>query len=35
MTKLELEKEIRDNFKRIIGKETNEEIEEFIKNNIG
>jgi len=35
MAKLELEKEIRDNFKRIIGKETNEEIEEFIKNNIG
>ena len=35
MPKLELEKEIRDTFKRIIGKETNEEIEEFIKNNIG
>ena len=35
MSALELEPEIKNIFKRLIGKETNEEIEEFIKNNLG
>ena len=32
---LELEEELRDKFKRIIGEDKNEKIEEYIKNNIG
>jgi len=35
LPKLELEEDIKQIFKRMIGKETNEEIEEFIKRNIG
>ena len=35
MCSLELEPGIKKVFKRLIGKETNEEIEEFIKNNLG
>ena len=35
MSALELEPGIKKVFKRLIGKETNEEIEEFIKNNLG
>ena len=35
MPKLELEENIRQIFNRMIGIETNEQIEEFIKENIG
>ena len=35
LPKLKLEEDIKQIFKRMIGKETNEEIEEFIKKNIG
>jgi len=35
LPKLELEENIKQIFKRIIGTETNEQIEEFIKENIG